>query len=238
MKLALGNDVEKTCYEDDVDSVEEVSDRAESDAATESAGPTRSAGSSRGTSDDPAVDEKGGAAGKKNRQVSFSLRSLAVTVIAIGLIAAVAVMTWLYIGAKHELAAQTATIDNTSHAEQVALDYAVNAAIMNYKDLGPWKQNIVKGTTPELADKLTKAAGAMEQIVLPLQWSSTAKPLAAKLRSQDKGVYIVDAFVSVMTKTVQAPDELQSTATYAVTVDSNNAWKISDVGGIAAVVSK
>ena len=126
---------------------------------------------------------------------------------------------------------------NSSHAEQIALDYAVNAAVMDYKDLGPWKQNLVKGTTPELNDKLTKAATAMEQILLPLQWSSTAKPLAAKVRSDDNGVYVVDAFVGVMTKTVQAADTLQSTATYSITIDSNNAWKISDVGGIGSVVA-
>jgi Mce-associated membrane protein len=222
MKSALVNDVEKIADSDDVDAAEAISDHTEADAATES----------------DSLNDVVGEANKRFRQVSISLRSLAVTVITVGLIAAVSVMTWLYLGAKHELAEQATKLGNTSHAEQVALDYAVNAAVMSYKDLGPWKQNIVKGTTPELADKLTKAAGAMEQIVMPLQWSSTAKPLAAKLRSENKGVYIVDAFVSVMTKTVQSPDELQSTATYAVTVDSNNAWKISDVGGIAAVVAK
>lgn len=45
--------------------------------------------------------------------------------------------------------------------------------------------------------------------------------------SHDNGVYVVDAFVSVMTKTVQATDRLQTTATYSVTIDSNNAWKIT-----------
>ena len=178
------------------------------------------------------------ASGKKVRRVSFSVRSLALSTLVVCLIAALGVTTWLYISSKQALAEQRRHSDNTNQAEEVALNYAVNAAIMDYKDLAPWKQNIVKGTTPELADKLTKAATAMEQIVLPLQWTSTAKPLAAKVRSEDKGVYVVDAFVSVMTKTVQAADELQSTATYAVTVDSNNAWQIADVGGIAAVVSK
>jgi Mce-associated membrane protein len=76
----------------------------------------------------------------------------------------------------------------------------------------------------------------MEQILLPLEWSSSAKPLAAKVRSHDKGVYVVDAFVSVLTKTVQAAEKLQSTATYSVTIDPSNGWKISDVGGIGQVV--
>jgi len=42
----------------------------------------------------------------------------------------------------------------------------------------------------------------------------------------------VDSFVSVQTKTIQAPDALQSTATYSTTIDSNNNWQITDVGGI------
>ena len=173
----------------------------------------------------------------KGRRISISLRTLAVATVIGGLIAAVGVMTWLYLGAKAKVDDQARQAANSSHAEQIALDYAVNAAVMDYKDLGPWKQNLVKGTTPELNDKLTKAATAMEQILLPLQWSSTAKPLAAKVRSDDNGVYVVDAFVGVMTKTVQAADTLQSTATYSITIDSNNAWKISDVGGIGSVVA-
>ncbi|WP_109756701.1 MULTISPECIES: hypothetical protein [Mycolicibacterium] len=107
---------------------------------------------------------------------------------------------------------------------------------MDYKDLGPWKQALVDGTTPELGKKLTDAANAMEQILLPLQWSSTAKPIAAKVRSHDNGMYVVDSFVSVMTKTVQAPQDLQSTATYSVTINPADGWKISDVGGIGQVV--
>jgi Mce-associated membrane protein len=44
--------------------------------------------------------------------------------------------------------------------------------------------------------------------------------------------------VGVQTKTVQAPDGLQSTATYSITVDSNHDWQISEVGGIGAVVGQ
>ncbi|WP_241666333.1 hypothetical protein [Mycobacterium marseillense] len=172
----------------------------------------------------------------KRRRVSVSVRTLAVGAVIVSLIVAVAVMTWLYIGAKTTIGEQARQANGDKHAEQIALDYAVNAAIMDYKDLGPWKQNLVKGTTPELKDKLTKAGTSMEQILLPMQWSSSAKPLAAKVRSHNNGVYVVDTFVSVMTKTAQAADNLQSTATYSITIDSNNAWQIADVGGIAAMV--
>lgn len=173
---------------------------------------------------------------KEARRISLSVRGLVVGVVIAALAVGLGVMTWLYVGADHKLDSQVQQARDDQHAEQVALDYAVRAAIMDYKDLGPWKRALVDGTTPELGKKLTDAANAMEQILLPLQWSSTAKPIAAKVRSHDKGVYVVDSFVSVRTKTAQSPDNLQSTATYAVTIDPSNGWKITDVGGIGQVV--
>jgi hypothetical protein len=37
---------------------------------------------------------------------------------------------------------------------------------------------------------------------------------------------------------MQAPDGLQSTATYSITIDSAHDWQISDVGGIGSVVGR
>jgi Mce-associated membrane protein len=221
---------DESITDDDKDTdIAESVERAETAVAKES-------GDSK-TADESITDDAPHKSTKKSRRVSVSVRALVVSAVVVSLIAAVGVMTWLYIGAKANLDDQARQANDTKHAEQIALDYAVNAAIMDYKDLGPWKQNLVKGTTPELKDKLTKAATGMEQILLPLQWSSAAHPLAAKVRSHNNGVYVVDTFVSVMTKTVQAGDSLQSTATYSITIDSNNAWQISDVGGIAAMVA-
>ncbi|OMC39602.1 hypothetical protein A5742_04925 [Mycolicibacterium fortuitum] len=172
------------------------------------------------------------------RRISVSVRSLVLGTLIIALVAALAVMTWLYFDGNRKLDAQLQQARDNQHAEQVALDYAVKAAVMDYKDLGPWKRALVEGTSPELAKKLTEAANAMEQILQPLQWSSSAKPIAAKVRSHDNGVYVVDSFVSVMTKTVQATDPLQSTATYSVTIDPASGWKITDVGGIGQVVGE
>jgi hypothetical protein len=188
------------------------------------------------TADDSVAEEAPPKRNADGPRISISVRTLAVGAVIVGLITAVGTITWLYLGVNTRFDDQTQQIANNKHAEQIAVDYAVNAAIMDFKDLGPWKQNLVKGTTPELNDKLTKAGNAMEQILLPLQWSSEARPLAAKVRSSGNGIYVVDAFVSVMTKTVQAAASLQSTATYGITIDSKNAWKITDVGGIAAVV--
>ena len=173
---------------------------------------------------------------RRQRSVSISVRGLVVGAVIVALVAAVAALGWLYIDARHQLDAQALQSTNAAHAEKVALDYAVNAATMDFKDLQSWHVKLVAGTSPELNKKLSDAGASMEQVLVPLQWSSTAQPLVAKVRSNTGGIYVVDSFVSVQTKTVQAPEPLQSTATYSTTIDSNNNWQITDVGGIGSAL--
>jgi len=186
----------------------------------------------------PDVPVDTGPAGKKPsrqpRSISFSVRSLAIAVVIALAAVALGTMTWLYITAQGKLDEQARASDSDTRAEKIALQYAVKAATMDFKDLQGWKVNLVAGTSQELNNKLSDAAKSMEQILSPLQWSSTAEPLVAKVRSRNGGVIVVDCFVSVQTKTVQAPDPLQSTATYSVTINSNDNWLITDVGGIGS----
>ena len=173
---------------------------------------------------------------RRQRSVSVSVRGLVVGAVIVAVVAAVSALGWLYIDARHQLDAQALQSTNAAHAEKVALDYAVNAATMDFKDLQSWHVKLVAGTSPELNKKLSDAGASMEQVLVPLQWSSTAQPLVAKVRSNTGGIYVVDSFVSVQTKTVQAPEALQSTATYSTTIDSNNNWQITDVGGIGSAL--
>jgi Tfp pilus assembly protein PilV len=170
------------------------------------------------------------------RQVAISIRGLVLTALIAALVVGMGVLGWLYWGAERKSEAQSRQSADTAHAETVALDYAVRAAAMNAQDLAAWKGKLVAGTSPELKDKLSKAADQMEQILVPLQWNSSAQPLVAKVRSHDGSAYVVDSFVSVLTKTAQGPDPLQSTATYSVTVDSSKNWQITDVGGIGSAM--
>lgn len=184
-----------------------------------------------------AVEEsKGVSSTRRPRSVSLSLRSLVLGAVALTLVTAVGVLSWLYVGARHQLDAEAAQSTNYAHAEKIALDYAVSAATMDFKDLQAWHVKLVAGTTPQLTKKLSDAGTQMEQVLVPLQWSSSAQPLVAKVRSATGGIYVVDSFVSVHTKTVQAPEALQSTATYSTTIDSNNNWLITDVGGIGSAM--
>lgn len=171
-----------------------------------------------------------------SRSVSLSIRSLVIGGAVALLIAALATVGWLYIDARSQLDTQAAQSANNSRAEKMALDYAVNAATMDYKDLQAWKVKLVAGTSPELNKKLSEAGTSMEQVLVPLEWSSSARPLVAKVRSSNGGIYVVDSFVSVQTKTIQSPEPLQSTATYSTTIDSNNNWQITDVGGIGSAL--
>jgi type II secretory pathway pseudopilin PulG len=172
------------------------------------------------------------------RRISVSVRALVVASLVVALLAFAGIMTWLYIDEKAKLDLQERQAANNARAEQIALDYAVGAAKIDFQDLGPWKKNLVEKTTAELKEKLSNAATSMEQILVPMQWKSSAVPLVAKVRSHTNGIYVVDTFVGVETKTMQAPEGLQSTATYSITIDSNHDWQISDVGGIGAVLGQ
>lgn len=183
--------------------------------------------------DDTATDARSPRVG---RSISLSVRSLVVAAVIAILAGAVGTLAWLYIGARGQLSAQASESANDARAEKMALDYSVNAATMDAKDLQAWKVKLVAGTSPELNHKLSEAANSMEQVLVPLEWSSTAQPLVAKVRSRSGGLFVVDCFVSVQTKTVQAPEPLQSTATYSLTIDSNHNWLITDVGGVGSVV--
>jgi hypothetical protein len=215
-------------------SVSSVADDADTDDSATTAG--NEAKNDAKDSAEPTVTDTESGSQRRRLQASVSVRSLLVSGLIALLVAGIAVMTWLYLGAKGQLDQQAREAAATTRAEQVALDYAANAAAMNFKDIPAWKGKLVAGTSPELKDRLGEAADQMEQILVPLQWDSTARPLAAKVRSKVGSAYVVDAFVSVMTKTAQSQDPLQSTATYSVTVDSAKDWQITDVGGIGAAV--
>lgn len=151
-------------------------------------------------------------------------------------VAGVCVLGYMVASKNDAIDSMTTSSENAVRAEKMALDYATGAANMDYRDLGPWNKQLIANTSPELASKLTEAASSMEQVITPLQWTSSSRPIAAQVKSHTGPIYVVNAFVSVTTKNVQAPDGVQSTATYTVTLDSSKNWVITDVGGIDTAV--
>lgn len=166
-----------------------------------------------------------------------AMAAAGIAMVVVALAIATGIFAYLYQDARSDLAQEQSSATSVAHAEKVALDYATGAAQMGYQDLGAWNKRLTAGTSPELASKLTTASSAMQQVIVPLQWNSTASPIAAQVKSHDGSTYVVSAFVSVMTKNAQAPDGVQSTASYTVTMDSSKNWLITDVGGLDGAVA-
>ncbi|MBD0023235.1 hypothetical protein GII33_14980 [Gordonia pseudamarae] len=242
-------DMESTEH-DDNSHAESTRDESTHDGGTKDDSNTDARDNATVPADEGAADEstKGGpgkrtqsrrAATKPDRAPrSFRIGATTLVLGALVVVLAVAVGVLSYVVTDRGGTIDTMRSDaaDTVHAEKVALDYATGAAQMDYNDLAAWNKRLTAGTSKELATKLTDAATAMEQVIVPLQWKSTSAPVSAKVKSQDGDIFVVAAFVSVNTKNAQAPDGVQSTASYTVTVDRSRKWLITDVGGVDAAV--
>ncbi|WP_238422445.1 hypothetical protein [Gordonia sp. 'Campus'] len=160
---------------------------------------------------------------------SVSLRSILIGAVAVLVVGAMALLGWQWSSASSEVDRLNAAAADDAAAEKVALDYATGAADMSFENPDEWRTLLTKGTSPELSERLRRASTQMEQLLRPLQWSSTAQPIAAKVESVDGNTYQVVAFVNVQTKNVQAPSGIESTATYRVTMDKSQNWLITAI---------
>ncbi|MEV6072582.1 hypothetical protein AB0L82_39080 [Nocardia sp. NPDC052001] len=192
------------------------------------------------TSDDTAAEteavRKDTRAGKPSVTLSLPVSTLIAAAVAVVLLlisGTVGVLLWQSRG---ELADRTAAAADDRHAEQVATDYAVGAATINYKDFNSWVAKLKTNTVPQLANTFDATAPKLQELMVPLQWTSTASPIAAKVESVSGNSYKVDVFVNVTSTNAQNPQGVQTTVTYNITVDKNADWKITDVGGTAAAL--
>ncbi|MGB3602238.1 hypothetical protein [Gordonia sp. (in: high G+C Gram-positive bacteria)] len=176
--------------------------------------------------DKPVEPLSGGALA--SRTVSIKALLTGAAILAVGVL--IAALSWTVVSKSSEIDDMKAARADTAHAEQVALDYATGAADMSYEDTQGWLKRLTANTTPELGTRLRNAAGQMEQLLRPLQWSSTSSPISAKVTSVDGDVYKVDSFVGIVTKNVQAPAAgVETTATYKLTIDKAQDWKITAI---------
>lgn len=176
--------------------------------------------------------ERKPAGGDRPGTVSIQVASLVRWALIAVLAAAAIVFAILYFIARGDLADRDERAADDRHAEQLATDYAVGAATVNFKDLDAWITALKTNTTPQLSGKFDETAPKLEQILVPLQWTSTATPITAKVVSEQDGVYKVNVFVDVTSTNAQNPDGTQTTVTYTVTLDENADWQITDVGGV------
>ena len=162
----------------------------------------------------------------ERRAPSGTLRTVLATVIVVAL---VAVSVLLYL--------QTRTLDrerqeaaDRARAEQIASDYAVKAATMDYRDLTPWLNGVKAGVTPELAKKYDSILDLMREVVTPLRLTSSGRASFAKTTSEVNGIYQVKVAVDVSSQNIQAPQGTISTSTYSVSLDRNRDWIITEAG--------
>ncbi|NKY61029.1 hypothetical protein HGA15_33825, partial [Nocardia flavorosea] len=73
---------------------------------------------------------------------------------AVAALAAVAiVLAILLLGARGELARERAAAADRNHAEQIARDYSVGAATVDFQNLDAWLGKLKTGTVPDLSAK-------------------------------------------------------------------------------------
>lgn len=165
------------------------------------------------------------------RQVTIRLSTIIVAVIGVALLATSVAFAALYRGAHTDIARRDARAADDAHAQQVATDYAVAAATIDFHDTKSWFDRLKADTTPQLAAKFDAAAPELDQILLPLQWTSTATPITSTVTSRTDSAVHVDVFLSVNSTSVQTPQGGVTTVCYTMTIDRDNGWKIAEVGG-------
>lgn len=173
---------------------------------------------------------------KKSRTVSISVSAVLQYALIVILLTTTIIFGFLYNASRSEIAARDTRSEDNMHAQQVATDYAVGASTIDYRNTTQWLDKLKTNTTPQLAAKFDATSQQLEEILLPLQWTSTATPVAAMVTSESEGIYKVNSFLNVKSVSAQNPDGILTTVAYAITIDRNNDWKITDVGGMDGIL--
>ncbi|MFD3746355.1 hypothetical protein [Nocardia sp. NPDC058633] len=170
--------------------------------------------------------------GQPPRTVSIRVSTVVLTATIGALVVAVVTFASLYFSADATLAERDARAADARRVEQIASDYGVGASTIDYRDVKAWFARLQTGTTAQLAAKFDATAPQLEQILLPLQWTSKATPLSATVTSESGGIYKVNAYLDVVSTSAQTPEGTRTTVTYSLTVDRDANWQITEVGGL------
>ncbi|MGW4243537.1 hypothetical protein [Nocardia sp. NPDC004722] len=166
------------------------------------------------------------------KTVSIKLSALLTAAAGIALIAALVTVTVLWQSARSDLKSRDNQAADDKHAEQVASDYAMGAANLNYADFNAWTVRLKANTTPALAAKFDATASKLQEILVPLKWTSSPTLLSSQVVNRDNGVYKVNVYLNVNSTNAQNPDGVLTTIYYTVNVDPKGDWKVTDVGGM------
>ncbi|WP_246007910.1 hypothetical protein [Gordonia oryzae] len=160
----------------------------------------------------------------------------------VAVILVLAVMTGVFGWQVHqrgdELGALRAQSADEAHARQLASDYAVAAARIDYRNFDPWFAALRSHVNQPLAQQFQTSEPALRDLLGQLQWVSTGTLVGSDIATHNDGTYHVQVFLDVTTSNVQSPDGVKTTALYPITVDGKN-WQIIDIsGGISPLPGK
>lgn len=190
------------------------------------------AASPDGESAHPTPTEKRDESASASRRPRLLVGSLAVLVVVLAVVAGVAV----YFASSYRDDYTTLRDANSDaqRAEDVASDYAVKAALINYRDFDPWFAALRTNVDDTMRQQFTTSESVLRQLLGQLQWVSKGDLVGSDIKSQNNGVYVVQVFVDVQVTNVQSPGGVKTTALYPITVDKNKNWTITDIsGGVA-----
>lgn len=95
--------------------------------------------------DDPVPEEE--SRSTQPRRLAIRLSTAITTLIAAITVIAIAVLTTMLISARSDVSARDARAADEQHAIQVALDYAVGASTIDYRDTKAWYGKLKADTT-------------------------------------------------------------------------------------------
>ncbi|KQR97656.1 hypothetical protein ASG12_16690 [Williamsia sp. Leaf354] len=161
----------------------------------------------------------------------------AVLVVVLAVATTVAIVSAL--GYRDDYQGLTSQNAQAQRAEDVASDYAVKAAEIDYRNFDPWFAALKTGVDDAMIKQFADTEPVLRQLLGQLQWVSKGTLVGSDIKSQNNGVYVVQVFVDVQVTNVQSPGGVKTTALYPITVDKNKNWAITDIsGGVAPLATK
>ncbi|MGK8503246.1 hypothetical protein [Nocardia asiatica] len=159
--------------------------------------------------------------------------AVALAVAAVAVVAAVSLAVGRFGGSSDdELAALRAQLDTDAAAEQAASTYALNVSQVRAGDIEGWRKALQTDVSHQLAPKLSAAVDVVGPWLTQMEYTSTAKLLAAKVSRREGDLYVVQVFVDMNSRSRQTPEGVIATAAYTVTLNRAADWTITDVGGV------
>ncbi|BDT99558.1 MULTISPECIES: hypothetical protein [Nocardia] len=131
-----------------------------------------------------------------------------------------------------ELASLRAQLAVDAAAEQAASTYALTVSQVRAGDIEGWRKALQTGVSQQLAPKLSAAVDVVGPWLSQMEYTATAKLLAAKVSRRDGDLYVVQVFVDMNSRSRQTPEGVTATAAYTVTLNRAADWTITDVGGV------